>query len=319
MVDFIDELLDGENNEAGEGDGTGNLPSRDDISGLREEIDALNKEKHGLLKNVKQERSRRQEISGRLNQLTDTVNGILATKENAGNAPEVDPETGKLAVKWTEDGEGFIKADQIDELLSPYTDKIAELEMMIQNSTAKNSAEMTAEKVRQAIVGEDERYEPAYRKYQAARRWVVDQVTDFAQANQVGRPLTSGEALDYVFVDKDLEAEFAAAYPGLDIEDIVTAEDSKRHMRRTLSNMANAMTPSEDKTLSAKTPDSRFQKVLKKPSALGNSTNAKAGQETVLDKLNSLQSQDYMDLTDAQVDALLRAVADEEHNEGVNF
>jgi hypothetical protein len=300
-------------------DGTGNLPSRDDISALRKEIDDLNKEKHGLLKNVKQERSRRQEISGRLSQLTDTVNGILEAKNKpTGPAPEQDPKKGKLPVTWTEDGEGFIQADKIDEMLTPYQERIAELEQMVQNSTARNSAEIEVEKIRQAIVGEDERYEPAYRKYQAARKWVVDQVTDFQRANDVGRPITSGEALDYVFADKDLEAEFNSAYPNMDLTDIVTAEDSQRHLRRTLSNLATAMSPSEDQS-NARKPDSRFQKVLNKPSALGNNANAKSGHESVLDKIHSLKAEDYMDLTDSQIDALLRAVAEEEKNEGVTF
>lgn len=316
MVDFIDELLEGTKDD--EGDGTGNLPSRDDISALRGEIDALTKEKHGLLKNVKHERTRRQEISGRLNQLTETVNGILETKQ--APKPEPTPKEGKLPVTWTEDGEGFIETDKLNDLLTPYQQRIAELEQMVQNSTAKNSAELQAEKVRQAIVGEDERYEGAYRKYQAARKWVVDQVTDFVRVNEIGRPLSSGEALDYVFSDKSIEDEFKAAYPDMDIEDVVTAEDSQRHLRRTLNTLATAMTPSEsDKDLSARKPDSRFQRVLNKPSALGNNANAKAGHESVLDKLDSLKSADLMDLSDAQIDALLKAVEAEEKGDGVDF
>ena len=316
MVDFIDELLEDTKDE--NDDGTKNLPSREDISSLREEIDALTKEKHGLLKNVKQERTRRQEISGRLNQLTETVNGILAKKQDVIPEP-ASKQAGKLPVTWTEDGEGFIETDKLNDMLTPYQERIAELEAMVQNSTARNSAELQAEKVRQSIVGEDERYEGAYRKYQAARKWVVDQVTDFVRVNEVGRALNSGEALDYVFSDKSLEDEFKAAFPNMDIEDIVTAEDSQRHLRRTLNTLAKAMSPSEDEAHSARKPDSRFQRVLNKPSALGNNANAKAGHESVLDKMSSLKSTDIMDLSDAQVEALLKAVGAEEKHDGINF
>jgi hypothetical protein len=51
--------------------------------------------------------------------------------------------------------------------------------------------------------------------------------------------------------------------------------------------------------------DSRFQKVLNKPSTLGNQANAKAGQLSVLEKVGNLKTEDIMNLTDAQIEALM--------------
>jgi hypothetical protein len=314
MVDFLDELTADDNNSK---DGTETLPTRDDVDALRAEIEALNKEKHGLLKGVKEERSKRQEISGRLNQLTDTVQGILSQRqqqaaelENVGNQAN-----SKLPVTWTEDGEGYVNREQIEDILSPYEQKIANLEQQLQNSTATSAAEREAQRVKEAIVGEDERYEPAYRKYQAARKWVTEQVADFVNSNNVGRPLTSGEALDYVF-NKDLEGEFETAYPGMNLEDIVVAEDSKRLFRRAMSSVASAMEPKENPNAKI---DDRFQKVLKKPSSLGNQANAKAGNLSVVDKVSSLGHEDFENMTDAQAEALLAAIASEEKSDGVTF
>lgn len=321
MVDFLDEILDGNND--GDDDTDKGLPAnQDDIAKLKAEIEDLNKEKHGLLAGVKAERTKRQEITGKLSQLTDTVNGLLSNRETATQQTIAEAaEAGKpkgLPVTWTEGGEGFIETEKMDEILNPYKDKILDLEDQIQRTNSRATADSEAEKVRRAIVGEDERYTPAYNKYQAARKWVVDQVTDFAKANNAQRALTSGEALDYVFDGNDSEAEFKSAFPGLNLEDIVTAEDSKRHFRNTMSNMADAMTPGESQDPNAK-PDSRFQAVLNKPSGLGDSANAKGGNLSVMDKLNSLTPSDIAGLDDATAAKLLKAIADEEKSGGVTF
>jgi hypothetical protein len=313
MVDFLDDLLDGKTKE--EEDAAEALPaSNKDITDLKSEIEELNKEKAGLLKGVKAERSKRQEINGKLTQLTDTVNGLLVNRENAVKNEITEAVKPKgLPVTWTEDGEGFVGTDAIDEALSPYKQEIMNLKQQLELTNSRAAAVDEAEKVRRAIVGEDERYEKAYNKYQSARKWVVDQVTDFAKQRNITQALTSGDALDHVF-DNDLESEFETTFPGLDLERIVTAEDSKRHFRKTMSTVADAMTPSEDDTLNAIKPDSRFQKVLNKPNSLSGTQNAKAGELSIMDKLESLSSQDLVDIDDKTADKLMAAIAAEEKN-----
>jgi len=67
------------------------------------------------------------------------------------------------------------------------------------------------------------------------------------------------------------------------------------------------MTPKDDLTASPKEKmDSRFQQVLKKPSALGTQANAKAGQLSVLERISNLSTDDIMDLGDDQVETLLK-------------
>jgi hypothetical protein len=223
-----------------------------------------------------------------------------------------------LPVTWTEDGEGFIGTEAVEQALSPYKQEILNLKQQLELTNSRAAQVDEAEKVRRAIVGEDERYEKAYNKYQSARKWVVDQVTDFAKQRNIGQALTSGDALDHVF-DADLSSEFESEFPGLDLERIVTAEDSKVHFRKTMSTVADAMTPSSDDTLNAIKPDSRFQKVLNKPNGLAGTTNAKAGALSVMDKLDSLTSADLMDIDDATADKLLAAIAAEERSDGVGF
>lgn len=316
MVDFLDNILEG---EEGDEDATDTLPSNEDVSTLKEEIAELNKERAGLLKGVKAERSKRQKIDGKLTQLTSTVNQLLTNRDTAAKqvADAVPNKTG-LPVTWTEDGEGYVGTEVLDEVLSPYKNEILNLKQQLEFTNNRATADTEAEKVRRAIVGEDERYDKAYNKYQAARKWVVDQVTDFAQQNGVERALNSGEALDNVF-GKDAEDEFTSEFPGLDLERIVTAEDSKRHFRNTMKSVADAMSPSEDDTRNARKPDSRFEQVLKKPSSLGSSVNAKAGNLSVMDKLHDLTPDQLMNIDDATAEKLLQAISDEEKADGVGY
>lgn len=317
MVDFLDEILDGKDGD--DGDKT-EVTTGTELADLKGQIEELNKEKAGLLKGVKAERSKRQEITGKLSQLTDTVNGILANRQNAAaqtvnEAAEANRQKG-LPVTWTEDGEGFIATDKVDELLNPYKNEILNLKQQLELTNSNVAADSEAEKVRRAIVGEDERYDKLYNKYQAARRWVTDQVSDFAQANNAQRPLQSGEAMDMVFNDADKAAEFETNFPNVSLMDIVTAEDSKSHFRNTLSNMAKAT----DETVNPLAePDSRFKKVLNKPSGLGSTANANAGTGSVMDKLERLSALDLIDIDDATAAKLEQMMKDEENSDGVNF
>ncbi len=205
----------------------------------------------------------------------------------------------------------------MDEMLSPYQQQIRDLEAKLQQTDNRTTQLDEAERVRQSIIGEDERYGTAAGKYRAARKWVEDAVLNFANANNVNRPLQSGEALKYVF-DSELRSEFADEFD-LDIVDIVIAEDSEDLFRRVLGTIADKMSPVDALTPKEDAMDSRFQKVLNKPSTLGSNANAKAGSASVLEKVGNMNTADIMDLTDAQIEALLKLSAREEKSDGIQF
>jgi hypothetical protein len=322
---LLDDLLASEL-KVEDDDPAGKLPTVEDIAALQEQLDEANKEKHGLLQSVKAERQKRQELSGRLSQLTDTVNTILETKQNApAPQPSADPtqstpSVGGIPVTFTEDGEGFIDPKQLNEWASPYQQRINELEQQLQLTSNTHNAEAEAEKVKASIIGEDERYHLANSKYQAARKWATDRVMDFIQTQGINRQLSSGEALDYVF-DKATQDEFKAQFPELNPVDIITAEDSQHHFRTMLNNVADAMTPVTPEPVAEPNAnmDSRFQKVLNKPSGLGNAANAQAGALSITEKVGNLAVDDILNLTDTQIQALEAAMSKEEKTDGVKF
>jgi hypothetical protein len=136
---------------------------------------------------------------------------------------------------------------------------------------------------------------------------------EFQRENGMAGQMTSGQALDLVF-DDSVEKEFSQRFPGVPLDEIVTAEDSQRNFRKMLKSLSAAADSRADTTGKEK-----FQKLLKKPSGLGSTPNAKSGHVNVSEKLSSFSSEDIMSLSDREVEALLRAMKSEEKEEGYLF
>ena len=315
--DLLSDLLD---DEAGN---QASLLSDDaeDVEALKTQIESLEKEKQGLLAATKAERTKRQATAGRLEQLESAVSGILSQRQQKGieslsvhEAAEAQKKG--LPVVYDDDGNGWVDQDAVNNLVSPYEQKIMDLETKLQQVNTAAQAQDAADKVREGIIGEDERYGFAAGKYRAARKWVEDAVFDFAKENGVKRALTSGEALDYV-LDKELRDEFSELFKGVDIVDVVTAEDSQDHFRRMLSNVADVAFPKDEQPEPRM--DSRFQKVLRKPSNLGRNANAKAGQLSVMDRVENLSPSDITNMSDKDINTILEAMGREEKEDGIRF
>jgi len=294
----------------------------EDVEALKTQISSLEKEKQGLLAATKAERTKRQATAGRLEQLENAVTGILSQRQQKGmeslsvHEASVAQKKG-LPVIYDEDGNGWVDQDAVNNLVSPYEQKIMDLEARLQQVNTNSQAQDAADKVREGIIGEDERYGFAAGRYRAARKWVEDAVFDYAKENGIKRALTSGEALDYV-LDKELRDEFSELFKNIDVIDIVTAEDSQDHFRRMLSHVADATYPKEEIDPGPRM-DSRFQKVLSKPSNLGRNANAKAGQLSVMDRVQNLKPSDITNMSDKDIDTILQAMAREEKEDGIRF
>lgn len=288
------------------------LMSPEDVKALKAQLEERDKKIAGLLKETQQQRKKRQDTETRLDELTRTVSGILTTRQTVPVVSPVQKIDAVIKGDYDDDGNPIVKADQLKAIhadeINALNHKVASLEALLQASVQSQSAEVDGQKTINAIVGSDERFGPAYNKYQAARKWVEDKVLDYQKENNLGGIMTSGQALDEVF-DDSVEAEFAARFPNINLERVVTAEDSKRHFRNTLSSIAETMTPdtgSEDRKKGS------LNKLLRKPSALGKSPNAKGSEATLLERLKSFSTEDLLKMSDEQAAAIERALSKEE-------
>ena len=284
----------------------------DEVNALKAKVEELELARTGLLKAKQAQASKRQSVEDKLAQIEGAVGALLSQRQQQGKASLSEAEVAGaqargIPVTYDDDGNGWIDPNYINQITTPYARKIEDLERRLQQTDATSNAQANAQKVINSIIGEDERFGPASGRYRAARKWVEDAVFDYARENGINRVLTSGEALDNVFADAYTKREFEKMFEGIDLVDVVTAEDSQAHFRRTLNNIATAMTPKDVDFPSPKDKmDSRFQKVLNKPSSLGNQANAKAGQLSVLERLNNISTQDLMEFSDEQIETLLK-------------
>lgn len=285
------------------------LGENDELKKMQEQLDASEKKIKGLLNETKAQRRKRQESDARYDKLTETVNNVLLTRPT--------PKVGKTSVEkvddtlkfdYDDDGNPVAKTDQLKaihaEELNALNTKVANLEAMLQQGNEAQSAADEGQKKINAIVGSDDRFGPAYNKYQAARKWVEDKVIGYQEENQIGGLMTSGQALDEVF-DDATTADFAAAFPGINLERVVTAEDGQTHFRKTLSSIADAMSPTGNDDDKGK----RISKLMQKPNGLGKAANAKAGEISMEDRLKSLSTEDLLNMTDDQEKLIMKALA----------
>jgi DNA repair exonuclease SbcCD ATPase subunit len=310
-----DLFIDGDNN-----DGGGNDLDPEELKSLKDALAEKDKQINGLLQTVKADRRKRQETKGQLDQLTSTVNSILAQREELNQQLDDGSRSGSskgtingIPVEFNDDGDAFVPQDKLEALTSKYEEKIQELEqsLLLTNQNQQQTAQ--AQAAVQQMVGEDERYAPVYSKYQNARKWVNDRVIDFQTENNINGAFTSGQALTHVFDENPaLQDEFAKRYPDFDLAQVATAEDSPYHFKTMLKSTAG-------KLGSLKQPDERFRKVMSKPSGLGKSTNAKGGELSLAERVASLSATDIMKLSDDQLEALQKFMADDEQRDGIKF
>lgn len=305
-VDVLEDLLLPEGEEEG--------PEFDpkEMKELKTQLDEKDKQINGLLNTVKTDRKKRQEYKGQLDAVTQTVNAILTQREEAERAlAEAGSENDRIEVDITDDGDAFIPREKLDDTVAPLQQRIDALEAQLNESAQQQATARDSENLIRSLVGEDERYTPVYSKYQAARKWVNDKVIEFQQDNNIRGQLTSGQALTHVF-DNDLTQEFKTAFPELDLAAVTTAEDSTWHFKQMLESSAEAFE-------AVSQPDERFRRVVNKPSTLGKSSNARAGELSLSDRVGKLSSTDILNLSDDQVEALSKFMSNDEQKEGINF
>ena len=283
------------------------------------------RERAGLLKGITEERKKRQEFQRRLDTLTGTVNTILDKRSNQ-DADESGEKKKQVAIpiEVDEEGNDVLPVDKLDVILSPYKKEIENLRQMISANQQYTQSQTEQNRALQEILGEDEQFPKAYQKYTKARNWANQRVVEWQQDNGYSGAMTADQALDYVFTP-ELEAEFQEAFPGADLDSIVGM--GQRAFRKSLKSLISKTpeTPSDDEPEDDKKKDrkkeeqSRFQKVLKKPSGLAESRNSKKGQLSVAERASSLSAKDFLELTDKEAEMLEQALLDEEKSDGVKF
>jgi len=289
----------------------------EEIREMKEQIANISKEKQGLLKATQSERQKRQELQGRLDQITTTLNSMLAQREElkAQTQSQKDEATLRrgIPIEYDDDGDGFIPEEGVKKMISPYEEKIAALEEELQATRQGVSQQQEYNETVASLVSQKPEYNDAHRVYTKARKWISDRVADWSAQNGWRGPMNSAQALTHV-IDDDFDVEFKEHFPGMDAFTITVAEDSPKHFLRMLESTSNAL----GETAPAPR-DSRFQRVMSKPSSLGRSANAKGDASSLSEKVGNLSATDILGFGDAEIDALSNYLREDEQKDGINW
>ena len=287
-----------------------------EVTELKAQLADSEKAQQGLLKNVQEERRKRQELKGQLSQVTTTVNSMLEQRETlvAQSQTEKDEATlDGIQVEFTEAGDAFLPREKLSEFTSPHEEKISTLEDELKATREAQALQLEYQQNVDAMVGAKPEYAEAHRQYQSARKWISDVVADWSYNHNVTQAMNSGDALTHV-INEDVTNEFKTRFPELDIVTITTAEDSSWHFNNMLEKTSQALNSVE-----ATPKDSRFQKVLNKPSSLGKSADAKGGEVSLAEKVGSLSATDILSFDDNQIEALSNHLKTDEEKDGINW
>lgn len=289
-----------------------------EVKGLKEQLANIEKEKQGLIKGVQDERRKRQEMKGRLDQVTTTVNSMLEQREQLAAQPtqaEKDRDTVEgITLPMNEEGEYYLPKEALNEVVSPFQQRVEELEQELAMARGEQASTREYDQAVQAMVGKKPEFDQAHKVYRTARQWVSQKVADWSYQNGVQRQLNSGEAMSYAITPEVIEA-FAEEFPGVDIGSVVTAEDSPWHFETMLEKTSKALADV------APTPptDSRMRRVMSKPSSPGQSANAQGGEPSALERIGNMSPMDIMNLDEDKVGALTRLLAEDEQKDGINW
>ena len=279
------------------------------IESLKVLLEEREKKIAGLLKETKAQRRKRQDTEERLNKLTDTVQTILTKRNVLSDDKKNDKQADDtITLNYDKEGNpivsrGQLKGDLVDPEVRALQEKIANLEANLQATRQVQESESEATKIISTIVGSDERFGPAYNKYQTARSWVEEKVIEFQKDNDISGFMSSGQALDYVF-DKELRDEFKKNFPGMNLDSVVIAEDSKTTFKNTLSEIADSMTPGKGNDGKG-----NLKQLLSKPSGHGRSANALGGQVSLEETLGSLTATDILNMPEDKIASLEKLLA----------
>ena len=299
-ADANDDSKDGDDNSSNE-------PS------LEERMAALEKENKGLKKDIVKVRGDRRETRDKFNRLVGMIHE--AKNQGAGSQQDGDKKDAgdtladlKLAIEYDDDGNPYVPANKIAELIQGRESKLADEMAMTQQRQAAMERANAAQQAIDSVIAKDATFQQSYLKVEDAVKDLNSRIIDLMKASGVKGEVSPAQALSMVEKAGQLE-DWMQEHKLQDPDVIAHAFESERNLERAL----RAMVPAEPDTKDDEedvVEDKSFKKLVEKPG-----THGKSGtkvQESIVEKVGAASTQDILDLDDKAVDALLARMHKEE-------
>ena len=309
---------------ADDDDSDGSKTSTEDMS-LEERLALLEKENKGLKKDIVKVRTDRRSYKEEVQEARDRYNRLHGMIEQMARGGSQSPDTGektedpfkdlKLSVEYDDDGNPYVPADALAELIKGQEKKLEDTKKEYMKDKQVEEERNRAQQIIDSIVSKDEQYPGAYRTVEAALADMNQRVIDIQKDKGLGGILTPGQAIDLLEQEGALD-EWQEAYPGLDPDIISNAFQSKRQLTKALEFVKGTMKPGDGKIEDDNKARKSLQqaaikdKLANKPASHGKgSVEAK---DSIVEKIGSSSSMDILNLGDRDVERLMARMRQEE-------
>ena len=318
MDDEIDdtEELTGEEDDLKEKDESSKEDKPEEsIESLAAKVDALAKEKDGILKELLSTRQAKHELKGKIDAITEMMAAAKASRDEMITAGAEEAAAGiqtsdGIPVSWDADGNPYIAKKDMPKMMD--SAEIAELKKelaAIKNQSFHQQATDQNQRILYEVIGGDERYMGAYTRVQQAYQY-LDSKAD-AVMKEYGLNLQTTN-MDEVMglLEKEYGEEFAEHFPGLDIDVIVeacTAGPNGLLRPRKVAKALKAAIVDGDNSTNQKIKNLKF--MASKPSNLSGARNQKGTAGRTLNDIANMDVKDFENMSDADFKKLERAIA----------
>ena len=299
--------------------------STDNMS-LEDRLALLEKENKGLKKDIVKVRTDRRSYKEEVQEARDRYNrlhGMIEQMAKGGGSQSTD--TGaktedpfkdlKLSVEYDDDGNPYVPADALAELIKGQEQKLEDTKKEYLQDKQLEEERNRAKQTIDSIVSKDEQFPGAYRTVEKALADMNQRVIDIQKDKGLRGVLTPGQAIDLLEQEGALE-EWQEAFPGLDPDIISNAFQSKRQLTKALEFVKGTMKADDGKIEDTNTAKKSLQqaaiqdKLAKKPASHGKgSVEVK---DSIIEKVGSSSSLEIMNLGDKDVERLMARMRQEE-------
>jgi len=282
----------------------------------REELEAkiktLEKEAKGRLTDTIKSRQEKRIMKEQLKELQGAVSSLLEKRKGEETETKDPLEDPKRKVEFGDDDKAFVDLSDVKAAIKEQESKTqSQLNEIKQAEKMRELRDQFTNTVNSVLDINREEYEPAYKVLQEAVKSLNNRVIEMQnRTNNLGDPKTGSLDVDVgidLMENTPEEKAFLKDFPGLNVPQIARAFNSKRDLKialNTVSKTLNNTTSAEDNKL--------LKEAGKKPGSLGGVENQSGINDTLIEKIGKLKSQDIMSITDAEEERILKLMREEE-------
>lgn len=280
---------------------------------LQERLDKLETANKGLIKANQAERTKRHNIEGQMQQITERINSASKEREERREleadleSPDINDETG-IKVEFDLEGNAYVPKNKLtttttnDKKTGEYQERIDRLE---HNDLTRKMEQATAT-VFNKISNEQENYGKAVTLVKQQWSDLNTIFLTYLEDNSLEMPKDSDSTANVLF-SKDVQSAFSKAHPTGNVDELIDVFSSPTlpTLERKLRRAAKSQAVSNGDKTDVKSDNNLklLRKIGKQPPNMTRIQNQKAGRTDLsLEDIGNLSSEDFEKMSDKQVE-----------------